>query len=272
MASNASIHNPLSGIRFFLQGIPMIFSPEIKKFVIVPLLINLVLFSGAIYLLATEYESLINWLTPDAPSWLPDFATGLVEWFIGLLWILFAAIALVIIFFGFTIIANIVGAPFNTYLSAAVEYKLTGVQPIDPRTSIIKIVIESLSGEFKKIIYFLIWMIPLLIISVIPVINIISPFLWAIFSAWMLALQYTDYPLGNRGYSFSKIRYTLSNFKILSLGFGGSATLATMIPVLNFLVMPVSVAGATIMTVKSLNDKETKFELNEQSSKGPRII
>ena len=118
-------------------------------------------------------------------------------------------------------------------------------------------------------------MIPLLIISVIPVINSISHFLWAIFSAWMLALQYTDYPLGNCGYSFSKIRYTLSNFTILSLGFGGSATLATMIPILNFLVMPVSVAGATIMTIKYFNNeeaKEEKSELNEQASKGPRII
>lgn len=254
MASNTPISsNPLSGIRYFLQGIPMIFAPDIKKFVIVPLLINLVLFSGAIYLLATQYESLINWLTPDLPGWLPDFITGLFEWFIGLLWILFSAVALIIIFFGFTMIANIVGAPFNTYLAAAIEYKLTGVQPIDPRTGFLKIVIESLSGEIKKLIYFLIWMIPLLIISVIPVINVVSPFLWAIFSAWMLALQYTDYPLGNRGFSFSKIRYTLSNHKMLSLGFGGSATLATMIPVLNFLVMPVSVAGATIMAVESLN-------------------
>lgn len=272
MASNASMSNPLSGIRFFLQGVPMIFAPEIKKFVVIPLLINLVLFSGAIYLLATQYETLINWLTPDIPSWLPNFVTGLFEWFIGLLWVLFAAVALVIIFFGFTIIANIVGAPFNAYLSAAVEYKLTGIQPIDPRTSFFKIVIESIGGEIKKIIYFLFWIIPLLIISVIPVINVASPFLWAIFSAWMLALQYVDYPLGNRGFSFSKIRYTLSNYKMLSLGFGGSATVATMIPVLNFLVMPVSVAGATIMTVKSFNNGEINSEPNEQPSKGPRII
>lgn len=263
MAGNAPISsNPLTGIRHFFQGIPIIFAPEVKKFVVIPLLINLVLFSAAIYLLATQYENLINWLTPDLPGWLPDFIAGLFEWFIGLLWVLFAAVALIIIFFGFTMIANIVGAPFNTYLAAAVEYKLTGVQPIDPRTSFFKIVIESLVGEIKKLIYFLIWMIPLLIISVIPIINVVSPFLWAIFSAWMLALQYSDYPLGNHGFSFSKIRYTLSNHKMLSLGFGGSATVATMIPVLNFLVMPVSVAGATIMAVESLN-KNDKANSNQ---------
>ncbi len=255
--------NPFSGIRFFFQGIPMIFSTDVKKYVVMPLLINIILFAGAIYFLTTQFETLIDWLTPDIPSWLPDFFNSVFEWFVGLLWMLFAAVALIIIFFGFTIIANIIGAPFNTYLAAAVEYKLTGVQPIDPRTSLVKITIESIGGEIKKLIYFLIWAIPLLIISFIPVINVVSPVLWAIFSAWMLALQYTDYPLGNRGYTFSKIRYTLSEHKMLSLGFGGSATLATMIPVLNFLVMPVSVAGATIMAVKVLNKDDNLVDKNK---------
>ncbi len=257
MSSQPRYSNPVSGVRYFLQGIPMIFSSEVKKYVVLPLLINIVLFAGAIYLLSTQYETLINWLTPEMPSWMPNFIHQIFEWFIGLLWMLFAAVALIIIFFAFTIVANIIGAPFNTYLAAAVEYKLTGVQPIDPRTSLIKITIESIGGEIKKIIYFLVWMIPLLIISIIPVVNIISPILWALFSAWMLTLQYIDYPLGNRGYSFSKIRYTLSEHKVLSLGFGGSATVATMIPLLNFLVMPVSVAGATIMAVESLNKDDS---------------
>jgi len=276
-SSGNPINNLVSGIRFFFQGIAIIFSADVKKFVIMPLIINLVLFSAAIYLLATQYESLISWLTPELPAWLPSFITSLLEWFIGLLWVLFSAVALIIIFFGFTIIANIVGAPFNTYLAAAIEFKLTGVQSIDPRTGFFKILVESVSGEIKKLVYFLIWMIPLLIITVIPVINVVSPFLWAIFSAWMLSLQYVDYPLGNRGFNFSKIRYTLSQHRILSLGFGGSATLATMIPILNFLVMPVSVAGATIMTVKALTDSNSNTEVEDQpddevTGKGPRII
>ncbi len=265
--------NPVSGVRFFLQGIPMIFTAEIKKYVIIPLIINIILFAAAIYLLSTQFETLIDWLTPDIPGWLPDFMTTLFEWFVGLLWMLFAAVALIIIFFGFSIIANIVGAPFNTYLAAAVEYKLTGVQPIDPRTGLGKIIFESITGEIKKLIYFLVWMIPLLIISFIPMINVVSPVLWAVFSAWMLALQYVDYPLGNRGYNFSKIRYTLSNHKMLSLGFGGSATLATMIPILNFLVMPVSVAGATIMSVEALNNEESSQDKDNlaQSDQNPLI-
>ena len=265
-------NNLLAGMRYFLQGIPMIFSADIKKYVIVPLLINMIFFISAIYLLATEFDTLISWLTPELPSWLPDFIISLFDWFIGLLWIVFAAIVLLIVFFGFTIIANIIGAPFNAYLASAVEHKLTGKQPIDPRTSLLKVTLESISGELKKLIYFMIWILPLVIISFIPVINTISPVLWAVFTAWMLALQYADYPLGNRGHNFSRIRYILSNNKMLSLSFGGSATLATMIPLFNFLVMPVSVAGATIMAVKSLNQNDESEENAPPPTQDPLIV
>jgi len=263
--------NPFSGARYFLQGIPMIFSADVKKYVVIPLIINLVIFAGAIYFLATEYESLIEWLTPETPSWFPDFLSSFIEWIVGLLWVIFAAVALIIIFFGFTIIANIVGAPFNAYLASAVEYKLTGKQPIDPRTSFLKIAIETVGGEIKKLLYLFLWILPLVIISFIPIVNVVSPILWALFSAWMLALQYTDYPLGNRGYNFAKIRYTLSHYKMLSLGFGGSATIATMLPILNFLVMPVSVAGATIMTVKAIKNDKSTTDQSDQPNSSPLI-
>ena len=263
--------NPLSGAKFFLAGIPIIFKPNIKKFVVIPLIINFVLFSLGIYLLATQYENLIAWLTPDLPSWVPDFINDIFDWFIGLLWVLFAAIALMIIFFGFTVLANIVAAPFNAYLSSAVEHELTGKHPIDPRTGFFKIAVETIGGEIKKLSYFFVWLIPVLIISVVPVVNVISPFVWALFSAWMLSLQYIDYPLANRGYSFAKIRYEGSQHKLLTLGFGGTATMATMIPILNFLVMPVSVAGATILTVKSMGDGNSAADQENKNVQDPLI-
>jgi CysZ protein len=42
---------------------------------------------------------------------------------------------------------------------------------------------------------------------------------------------------------------------VLSYGFGGSSLLMTMIPFLNFLAMPVSVAGATAMWVGELREQ-----------------
>ena len=70
----------------------------------------------------------------------------------------------------------------------------------------------------------------------------------------MLAIEYADYPLGNRGLAFPQIKSTLRKHRWLSLGFGGAATVATMIPVFNFLVMPISVAGATSLAVNQINN------------------
>jgi len=98
------------------------------------------------------------------------------------------------------------------------------------------------------------WSLPFLLLFLIPVINIIAPFVWLIFSAWMLTIEYADYPMGNHGLRSDEQKYRLSEKRLLSLGFGGAVTVATMIPVFNFLVMPAAVAGATAMWVKQFKD------------------
>lgn len=166
---------------------------------------------------------------------------------------MFAFSAGVILFFGFTILANLVGAPFNSYLAGAVEKSLTGQSPVDNTgRSLMQEVSFAMGGELRKILYFMAWGIPLLIMSFIPAINLFAPFLWAFFSAWMMAIEYGDYPLGNHGMGFVDIRNKLGEKKFLSLGFGGAVMIGTMIPLFNFLVMPVAVAGATAMRVEQL--------------------
>lgn len=66
----------------------------------------------------------------------------------------------------------------------------------------------------------------------------------------MLALEYADFPLGNHGLGFTDIRNKLAEKRFLALGFGGAVMLGTMIPLFNFIVMPVAVAGATAMRVE----------------------
>ena len=90
------------------------------------------------------------------------------------------------------------------------------------------------------------------IFILIPGINIAAPCIWGLFSAWMLAVEYIDYPMANHLLHFSKQRQLLRQRRMLSYGFGGSSLLMTMIPFVNFLAMPVSVAGATAMWVGEL--------------------
>ena len=240
--------NPFAGIIFFLQGLRLIFRSELRSYVVIPLLINVVLFSGLIWLGASQFDAFINWLMPELPQWLQ-----FLEW---LFWALFTLSALLILFFTFTILANLVGAPFNGLLAEAVEYHLTGQRPENAGgwKKMLTEIAPTLFDEVKKILYMVAWSIPFLALFLVPVINIIAPFTWLAFSAWMLTIEYVDYPMGNHGLRSDEQKVRLGQKRLLSMGFGGAVTLATMTPILNFIVMPAAVAGATAMWVKKFRD------------------
>jgi CysZ protein len=236
--------NPFAGISYFFQGLRLIVQPGLRRYVLIPLLINIILFGGLIWFGASQFDVLMNWLMPELPEWL--------QWAEWLLWAVFGISALLIAFFTFSLLANIVAAPFNGLLAEAVEIHLTG-ETMDSAggwQKMLRELLPTLIDELRKLGYLLVWSLPFLLLFVIPVINLIAPFTWLAFSAWMLTVEYADYPMGNHGLRSDEQKRRLGEKRFLSLGFGGMVTLATMIPVANFLVMPVAVAGATAMWVK----------------------
>ena len=83
----------------------------------------------------------------------------------------------------------------------------------------------------------------------IPLINVVSPVLWVAFGSWMLALEYLSYPMENHNMKFKRVRQRLSEKRMISFGFGLAAMLGTMIPLVNFIIMPAAVAGAAALWV-----------------------
>ncbi|EDN67266.1 membrane protein containing DUF540 [Beggiatoa sp. PS] len=154
------------------------------------------------------------------------------------------------VFFIFTFLATLIGGPFNDLLAEAVEKHLTG-KPIDsPSESILKGVIGVIGKQIGKLLYYFKWFLVLLIISFIPIINIVSPFLWFLFGAWLVSLEYADSPLGNHGYKPPAQRKILGQKRLLTLGFGSIVLMVMLIPLINFFVMPIAVAGITAMWVE----------------------
>ena len=223
------------------SGFGLIFKPGIKRFVVIPLIINIGLFSLAIKLLGDQLDS---WLEQLLPSWL-----GWLEW---LILPLFYAVIALIVFYSFTVIANLISAPFNSLLSARIEALLTNQTPQDINSDrMIKLIGRTLRSEIQKIFYAIKWFIPLLIITIIPGLNIIAPFLWIVFAAWFFALEYSDYPLANRGQFFAEVKTYNQNHRMRSLGLGSAIFVLTSIPIINFFAMPVAVAGATKLTTEN---------------------
>ncbi|MCW8891084.1 MAG: sulfate transporter CysZ [Sedimenticola sp.] len=229
-------NSPLTGFNHLIQGMKMLMLPGLRRHLLAPIGINMVVFILIGWLGYSQFDGLLNSLLPET-SWF-----SFLRW---ILWPLFALSLLLLTFYTFTTVANLIAAPFNSILSAKVEEKLTGKRPPENRVSLKQVVIPALLSELRKLSYFLIRAIPLLLLFVIPGINLAAPFLWLLFSAWFLAIEYADYPMGNHGLSFSAQHQQLKSMRMTALGFGGGVTLLMMIPILNFAAMPAAVVGAT---------------------------
>ena len=252
-------NNPVIGFGYVVRGLKLIRVPGLRRFVLIPLLINILIFSAMLWFGIGQFEGFMNdYLPAGAPSWLPEWGwlqttfTWIVEPFRWLLWILFALAFLLILIYGFTLIANIIGAPFNDLLSARVEQHLTGKQPEEAHASVLAAIWPSVLSELQKAGYFLTRGLPLLILFIIPGINVIAPLVWGFYSAWVLANEYAEYPMGLHGILFREQRLFLKKRRLSTYGFGGGVMLMTVVPVLNFIAMPTAVAGATAWWVERL--------------------
>lgn len=241
---------PLTGAAGLLRGAKLLNTPGLRRFVIIPVTINVLVFAISIWVLLQQFTPLVEKWVGYLPAWL--------EWLEWLFWLFFALAAILVVFYTFSLLANLIAAPFNGLLAEAVEKHLTG-KPLPGGGSLLGALREAPSAifdELRKIGYFLLRAVPLLILFWIPLLNLAAPVLWALFSAWMMAVEYGDYPMGNHNIRFAEQRKRLGQKRMLSLGFGGATLLATMIPLVNFLVMPAAVAGATALWVERLSMRE----------------
>lgn len=243
--ATALITQPLTGASYLLKGLRLIGRPRLRPFVLVPLAINTLVFVLAIAFGIDQFDQWMALMTARIPAWL--------DWLEWLLWPIFVLVLLVLVFYSFTLVANLIAAPFNSLLAEKVELELTGQAPSADGgwRALIAELLPSLRDELIKLVYALALAIPFLLLLLVPV---IGPILWLLYTAWMLAVEYGDYPLGNHGLRFKEIRSLLGRRRLLSLGFGGAAAGMSMIPVLNFLLMPSAVAGATALWVGELRD------------------
>ncbi|MEM7256655.1 MAG: sulfate transporter CysZ [Pseudomonadota bacterium] len=245
-------NNPgfLQSTSYVGRGWRLIRQPGLRRFVLMPLLVNLLVFGGIGW-----------WVNSWATGWLDSLAlfTRWGDWWIvqALQTVLHWLVSLILVFilaFVFTLVANLIGAPFNGLLAERVEAHLTGnsAEPAPSLSALIKSIPRQMGSEIRKLLYLVICIAPLLLLQFVPLINIVAPVLLFLFGAWMFALEYMDYPLGNHGAMFKQVRQSMRTRRRVAYGFGSAVALISMIPIINLFIMPVAVAGATALYIDYL--------------------
>jgi CysZ protein len=226
-----NVKKSLSGISYLMAGFGIISQPGLRRFVVMPLIINL-LFFVALFLTLKHFVTELNvWLTSYLPIWL--------QWLGSITYML-------IFLYAFVMLANIVAAPFNNLLAEKVELYLTGKLP--PQKSWlqnIKDVPRVIWRQIMIILYFIPRALVFLVLFLIPGINLFAPIFWFSFNSWFMAMQYIDFPTDNHGVSFPETRAWLGRRKWSAMGLGACILGAMMIPGVNLVTMPAAVAAAT---------------------------
>jgi len=231
-----------TGAGYMLEGFSLLRKPGLRRFVLMPLLINILLFGG---LIGWAY----GWVDGSSRAML----SGLPEWLHWLRYVVvpvFVLTSLVVIFYGFSILANLIAAPFNGLLAEAVECHLTGKSLQGDWRQLLRDILPSILSELRKLLYFALRALPLLLLLLVPLVNVAASVLWILFSAWMMTVQYMDYPMANHQLFFKDQRARLRKRPLLAWSFGGLVMLCTLVPVINFIIMPAAVAGATAIWVR----------------------
>ncbi|MBT6274506.1 MAG: sulfate transporter CysZ [Chromatiales bacterium] len=256
MASTILANNPLTGALYFIKGLRLVFRPRLRRFVLMPLLINIVLFAVLIGFGASRFD---GWVTELMPEGLVLFGWEIISAavFTVLMWPIYAIVVAVAGFYTFAIVANLIASPFNGMLAQAVEEILTGVGGPDGPIGLGAIAKDAgiaIASEVRKMAYVVPRLLLLGLLFLVPVVQLAAPFIWFAFAAWLTAISYADFPMGNHAMGFVDQRKRVATRRFAALGFGGVVTLAIAIPVVNLIAIPAAVAGATVFWVDQLKD------------------
>lgn len=229
----------ISGSQFFWQGLGRLSEANLRKFVWVPLLANIIVLASFAW---WAYSTLHYWLG-ELVEWLPN-------WLSWIYWLILPMAVLTLVMmcaYSFSVILMAILAPFNGLLSEQVD-RLSNQPP--PEEFMGRMVWRTLGREWTKIAYWLPRFLILLLLSIIPGVNFIMPILWLWFGAWMMALQYIDYSFDNHQRSFKETQQAFQSMKWDVLGFGVTVYVLMMVPIVNWFVMPAAVVGGTIFRQK----------------------
>lgn len=237
------------GLGYLFTGFELITKPKIRLFVIIPLVINTTIFIALIGVTLHQFSEWIDAII----NWLPDFLAFL-RWVI---WPFVVTLLLTVVMYTFSIIANLIASPFNGLLAEKTEELLTGkeVPGFESVGQALMSFPKAISREISKLLYYLPLALLVLIASFVPFINIAAPVFWFVLSAWMMAIQYCDYPMDVHQVRFNDMKKTLREQRLTSSGFGAAVMVGTMIPVVNLIIMPAAVCGATAYWVDELSQR-----------------
>ena len=245
----------LRGFGFPFQGAVFLRQHHtLWKWALFPAIINLVVFAAALSIFISMYPTLYDLTTsfipPTSPDawyvWLWIAPLRLLAWLIGALLVI---VSLAVLFLIFLLLGTVIASPFLDVLAQRVEDVITGRPAADNLTlsNTWRSFAVSAEAELKRIGFFVVVGMALFLLGLIPFLSPFTVIAAALFTLLFLPLQYAGYAMDHRLMTFAQRRALIWKHRWLMLGFGTAASLTLLIPLLNFICLPILVVGATLL-------------------------
>ncbi len=228
---------PLRAAKFLVK------QPRLLKYVAIPFLINVLVFSLSVYFGLGMFEGLLETYAPSTELWY-----GVILYYLA--WSLALLLTTVVVFFTFTLIGNLIASPFNELLSERTEILKVGGLPGEELSAghFWKEAKNALLVELKKMAVFISGMLLLLTINLVPGIgSVIYAVLAPLFTLFFLVVEYLAFVLMRKQLSFAEQRRYVTRCPLMMLGFGCGVFCLLAIPFLQFFCIPLAVVGATLL-------------------------
>jgi CysZ protein len=216
-------------------------APALWRFILIPFCINLVVFSAAVYFGFDFFSDRVVQQIPQGDAWYWSILYY-VAWVIAML------LTVVLVFFTFTVVGNLIASPFNDLLSERAEELLTGSGTSEAFSlkGFMADTRRTLATELKKVGLFVLAMGLILPLNLLPGFgNLIYTVLAIALTIFFLVVEYLGIVLSRRRYSFAQQRQFILRRFALMAGFGTGVLALLAIPLLQFLCIPVAVVAAT---------------------------
>jgi CysZ protein len=107
----------------------------------------------------------------------------------------------------------------------------------------------SILDELTKLGFFLLAQLAFLILALLPVLTPLMALVATLLTLLFLPLEYAGFAMDHRHLRFAQRRHFIWQHRWLMLGFGAAAFLTLLVPLLNFICLPVLVTGGTLLVL-----------------------
>ncbi|WP_327428420.1 EI24 domain-containing protein [Streptomyces sp. NBC_01236] len=223
------------------------------EFGLVPGLITLVLYVGALVGLAVYGEDFVTWATPFADDWSSPWA----RLFRGFLTAVLFALALLLAVLTFTAVTLLIGQPFYENLSEKVDRDVSpdGTAP-ESGLPLWRELWISARDSLRIVVRAVLWATLLFALGFVPFIGqTVVPVIGFFVTGFFLTEELTAVALQRRRVDLRERLTLLRSRKMLVWGFGTPLGLAFLVPFVAVFLMPGAVAGATLMARDLLGEE-----------------